>query len=48
LDEQEQAIRQRAYVVGEKEGRPEGKDIEHWLRAGAEITSCRDDVEAKP
>jgi hypothetical protein len=33
----EQAIRKRAYVLWEKEGRLDGKDLEHWLRAEAEF-----------
>lgn len=37
--EGEQAIRARAYVIWEREGRPDGKDVDHWLRAEAEITS---------
>jgi hypothetical protein len=34
----EQAIRERAYVIWEEEGRPEGRHLDHWLRAEAEIT----------
>jgi hypothetical protein len=30
-------IAQRAYQLWEKEGRPKGKETEHWLRAEAEI-----------
>ncbi|WP_142848886.1 DUF2934 domain-containing protein [Telmatospirillum sp. J64-1] len=30
-------IRDRAYQIWEAEGRPEGRDIEHWARAEAEI-----------
>ena len=39
-DEREQAIRERAYAIWEQEGRPDGKDLEHWLRAEAEFTSA--------
>jgi hypothetical protein len=35
----EQAIRERAYAIWEEEGRPDGRDREHWLRAEAEINS---------
>ncbi len=34
LDER---IKQRAYEIWESEGRPDGKDEEHWHRAAAEI-----------
>jgi hypothetical protein len=27
----------RAYYIWEAEGRPEGRDIEHWLRAESEL-----------
>jgi hypothetical protein len=33
----EQAIRERAYTNWEEEGRPEGRHLDHWLRAEAEI-----------
>jgi|HubBroStandDraft_6_1064221.scaffolds.fasta_scaffold753448_2 hypothetical protein len=33
----EHKIRERAYAIWEEEGRPEGKETEHWLRAEAEI-----------
>jgi hypothetical protein len=33
----EQAIRERAYAIWEEEGRPEGRHLDHWLRAEAEI-----------
>jgi hypothetical protein len=36
-DEREQAIRGRAFEIWEQEGRPHGKQLEHWLRAEAEI-----------
>jgi hypothetical protein len=35
----EHKIRERAYMIWEAEGRPDGKDAEHWLRAEAEISS---------
>src|SRR5713101_5473039 len=35
----ERAIRELAYAIWEHEGRPCGKDLDHWLRAEAEITS---------
>jgi hypothetical protein len=33
----EQAIRERAYAIWEEEGRPQGRDVDHWLRAETEI-----------
>ena len=32
-------IRQRAYAIWEEEGRPSGRDIEHWLKAEREVTA---------
>ena len=37
-------IAKRAYSIWEAEGRPDGRDIDHWLRAEAEI----DGRDAKP
>ena len=34
-----QSIAKRAYAIWESEGRPSGRDFEHWLRAEAEITA---------
>lgn len=34
LDER---IRARAYAIWESEGRPEGADLDHWLRAVLEL-----------
>lgn len=35
----EQHIRERAYALWEEEGRPEGRDVTHWLRAEAELAA---------
>lgn len=35
--EREEKIRQRAYQIWEAEGRPDGKQDEHWQRAAREI-----------
>ena len=35
----EHRIRERAYEIWETAGRPEGKAVEHWLQAQAEITA---------
>jgi hypothetical protein len=31
------AIRERAYHIWEREGRPHGRDFEHWVRAQVEL-----------
>lgn len=33
----EEAIRMRAYQIWEREGRPHGRDHEHWVRARIEL-----------
>ena len=33
----EEVIRERAYAIWEEEGRPEGCDLDHWLRAEADL-----------
>lgn len=33
----EDVIRQRSYEIWERDGRPDGKDVEHWLRARREL-----------
>ena len=35
----EQAIEKRAYAIWEREGRPDGKHVDYWLRAEVEIIS---------
>lgn len=35
--QREQAIRERAYVLWEQDGRPEGRSLAHWSRAEDEI-----------
>jgi hypothetical protein len=51
-----EAISQRAYELWEKEGRPENRDLHHWLRAeqelignqsGATSSSQTDDASAR-
>lgn len=39
--EEEQRIRDRAYSIWEQEGRPHGRDLDHRLRAEAEIAAER-------
>ena len=33
----EEAIRMRAYHIWEREGRPHGRDLEHWVQARIEL-----------
>jgi hypothetical protein len=39
---QRQQIAKRAYALWEQEGRPDGRDLDHWLQAEAELTSSAD------
>lgn len=32
-------IRERAYHIWEREGRPHGRDFEHWVRAQVELVA---------
>ena len=34
------AIRQRAYELWERDGRPAGQELDYWLRAEAELTGA--------
>jgi hypothetical protein len=36
-EHRDQAIRERAYTIWEQHGRPEGRTLEHWSQAEAEI-----------
>lgn len=38
----QQQIRDRAYALWEAEGRPEGMDKEHWMRAERELSEGSD------
>lgn len=37
LVQQESVIRERAYAIWEQEGRPDGREWDHWVRATREI-----------
>lgn len=43
--DKEQKIRERAYRIWQDEGRPNGKDREHWERARQEIREEADMTE---
>lgn len=38
-EDREQGIRERAYAIWETQGRPQGRSLEHWLRAEGEIAA---------
>ena len=38
MDSQDSVIHHRAYPIWQEEGCPEGKALEHWLGAKAELT----------
>ena len=33
------AIRERAYVIWQEQGRPNGRDVQNWLQAETELTA---------
>jgi hypothetical protein len=35
----DEAIRKRAYLIWEREGRPHGRDYDHWVRAQVELVA---------
>ena len=39
--DQDGEIAKRAYCLWEVEGRPSGRELEHWLRAEAEVRGAR-------
>lgn len=42
MEELERRIRDRAYAIWEREGRPKGKDRQHWEQATRELDAERD------
>ena len=47
MDDHDERIRQRAHEIWEEEGRPEGREYSHWLRARAEIQDAAGDAPAE-
>ena len=41
-------VRERAYAIWERENRPEGKHLDHWLCAQAEIEAEQSPVGDQP
>jgi hypothetical protein len=46
--DEERLIRERAYEIWEREGRPVGRAEEHWQRAAAEIAAQRSPAPPAP
>jgi Protein of unknown function (DUF2934) len=44
----EQVVRETAYFIWEREGRPDGRDWDHWLRAAAGVRARHDHEDAEP
>lgn len=40
----ENVIRERAYLIWEREGRPEGRAHDYWLAACVEEQECQDEL----
>ena len=38
MDTATDIVRERAYLIWETEGRPDGRDLEHWLQAERELS----------
>jgi hypothetical protein len=43
MDDHDERIRQRAHEIWEEEGRPEGREYSHWLRARADMRDADGD-----
>ncbi|HUB16732.1 MAG TPA: DUF2934 domain-containing protein [Acetobacteraceae bacterium] len=46
--DEEQWVRDRAYFIWEREGRPEGRAFDHWVRARRESFRARRGVAEDP
>lgn len=47
-DDPDAKVRERAYAIWEKENRPEGKHLDHWLCAQAEIEAEQSSAAGQP
>jgi hypothetical protein len=47
-EEKEQRIRERAYQIWLDEGRPHGRDKEHWQQAEAQINAEEGEQQDRP
>jgi hypothetical protein len=48
IAQQDLWIRERAYWLWEEEGRPEGRELDHWYRASREIAGRAAAIPAHP
>ena len=48
MDDKDDMIRDRAYAIWQEEGRPEGRDADHWHRAEAEQAAGPVDTDDDP
>ncbi|MBV8456529.1 MAG: DUF2934 domain-containing protein [Acetobacteraceae bacterium] len=48
MDSVEQQIRNRAYQIWEEEGRPHGREHEHWERARSDVLAAQKTRAATP
>jgi hypothetical protein len=48
MDDRHERIRQRAYEIWEREGRPDGREHEHWDRATKEIDAESSEIAQDP
>jgi hypothetical protein len=47
-EELRRVVRERAYMLWEADGRPDGRDLEYWTRAEDELASQSDAGEEDP
>ena len=45
MQDREQKIRERAYEIWDREGRPLGRELEHWMQAQREIDQGAGEIE---
>jgi hypothetical protein len=46
MNEKNQQIRERAYQLCEEQGRPDGREIDHWIEAEQQLRDSADDERA--
>ncbi|GES40964.1 DUF2934 family protein [Rhizobium sp. ERR 922] len=48
MDDDEAKRRERAYRIWEEEGRPDGRDLDHWQRAEEQHQETEREAETSP
>jgi hypothetical protein len=43
-DQDEQAVRERAYFIWKREGCPNGRALDHWMSACAQVRERQDEL----